>query len=722
MRTRHVFPAVAAAFILMVPAGPLSARQHESTDSLPTRKVTRLSPVTVTATRSATSVFRVPRPTSVLDRRTFREGAANTITDAFRNIPGLDVTGVGTSQVRPIIRGQRGQRILLLQDGIRLNNSRRQQDFGELPALIDIADVERVEIVRGPASVLYGSDAIGGVINIITRVPRDRGVHGSAGYRFSTYDTQHRAVADLHGRFGRLAFRTSATYRNSDAYDAPSGSFGQITLARDTTVFGTGAEDESGSLYVSYDVTPTQRAFARVERYVADTTGFGWVDPAAYDPSLPTINIRYPSQQFTKVAAGYHAAALHTPIADRVDVTGWWQKNTRDLNLDIFVPFGGATPPGAGVVVQNVNFTNIRTAGFRVEAQKLVDRYLITWGVDYFRDDARGTDSNTTTVVGFGPPSPMTDTEPKVPNATFRSVGVFAQGDMQLTPWARLVVGARYQDVNASPRPGTVPGPVPSGSDRTLVGMANGIVEVTDRVSLISSVGRAFRSPNLVERFFSGPTPEGGSFQERSPDLRAETSFNVDVGVRYRDDIFLLEAFAFRNAIHDGIRIAPTGDSLMGLPVFRNVNVSRLRYLGFEFSGDARVHEILTLGGTWTRLDSKDQLDPDNPVGDTFSSRITGRARLAPDNGRFWVEYRIRHNAARRDVALTGNPLGNFLPAFTVHEARAGATLFRTGHQVHRIGVRVINLTNALYAEFGNASFFRPEPGRGVTFSWDVEF
>src|SRR5436190_1584212 len=84
------------------------------------------------------------------------------------DVAGLDATGVGANQRRPEIRLQRGQRILLLEDGLRLNNARRQQDFGELPALAG-GDVQQVEVVRGPSSVLYGTDALGGVVNIITR-------------------------------------------------------------------------------------------------------------------------------------------------------------------------------------------------------------------------------------------------------------------------------------------------------------------------------------------------------------------------------------------------------------------------------------------------------------------------------------------------------------------------------------------------------------------------
>ena len=93
------------------------------------------------ATRTEKDVFTTPAPVSILDKLTLRDQAPNTVADLFVGLPGLDAAGVGGNQTRPAVRGQRGQRILLLEDGIRLNNSRRQQDFGELPALVDVSTV-----------------------------------------------------------------------------------------------------------------------------------------------------------------------------------------------------------------------------------------------------------------------------------------------------------------------------------------------------------------------------------------------------------------------------------------------------------------------------------------------------------------------------------------------------------------------------------------------------
>ncbi|HXV86029.1 MAG TPA: TonB-dependent receptor [Gemmatimonadales bacterium] len=684
------------------------------------RRVYQLSEVIVTATRTEKPVFATPSAASVVDHTLIKELAPNSATDVLRALPGVDVTGVGPNQARPAIRGQRGQRILMLEDGLRLNNSRRQQDFGELPALVDVNAVERVEIVRGPASVLYGSDAIGGVVNMITRVPTRTGVSGSAGYRYSTHDKQQRVTGSLAAGVGPWTVSGSGTFRQADPYQAPAGTFGQITLAGQTPVVDTDAQDHSFNVRLGYRPSGRHDLGIKFERYQADTTGFGWVDPQAYAPQQPIIQILYPDQRFDKLSVTYVASDLGFPLADRVNVAGYRQDNQRHLAINIRVPFG----PTSGMLDSSRNFTDLETYGFRLEATKLAaSRVMFTYGVDFFRDRSVNTDSGVTRFFGLGPIPARTRTVPQVPNATFRSAGAFVQGDVQVTNRASLILGGRYQDVQAATQATTgIPAPLVTLTDRTVVGSANALYRVTNEVVLVGSVGRAFRSPNLVERFFDGVTPEGAAYQAPNPGLAAETSLNLDLGVRVSHARVSAEGFVFRNMVRDGIRIAPRGDTLRGLPVFWNVNVDKLRFQGVELGAEVVLPGGFLARSGYTHLTSKDVLNPNNPVGDSFSRRLTGGVRYSTLAERVWLGYEVRHNWERRDVQLGTSPIGPVLPAFTTHGVRGGVTVFRRGGHVQRLGMAVNNLTNALYAEFPNASFFRPEPGRSVVLTWDVTF
>ncbi len=698
-------------------------------DTIPSKLYT-LPPINVTATRTPRDVFETAAPVSVIDAIQIRLRAPNTAADLLRDLPGLDVNGVGPNQTRPVIRGQRGQRILLLEDGVRMNNSRRQQDFGELPAIVDVNDVERVEVVRGPASVLYGSDAIGGVINLITSGVPDPGADGLGGrveYAYRAAGDQHRPNGTVFGRVGDLGFRLSGTFRDTDPYRAPAGTFGEVDLTRDVLVEDSGVRDGNVAALLEYDLPGSNRIFGRVETYWADDAGFGFVanDDLGLE-NAPSIEIRYPNQDVNKVTLGYRGRSLGWPVADRLDVTAYRMDNEREFTLDVFIPFGERGPPGSGVVSTNENFTDIETLGFRLEAGKLFgEDVVLTYGADFFSDDSRNTDFGVSGIVGFGPPQLEESRVPSVPNATYRSLGAFAQGDFSFADRVSLILGARFQDVRAStePTPGLEDLPASETSDQTVVGAANLLVEVVPYLNLVAAAGRAFRAPNLVELFFNGPTPEGAGFQVRNPELEAEKSFNIDLGMKYRRERVGFEAYYFRNEIRDGIRIAPTGEDVGPFPGFQNVNIDKLRYEGVEIIADVVPVEGLIVGGTYTYLNGQDVLEPQNPIGDTYSSKITGKVGYRDPDGRFWGEYRIRHNGAHKDADLGFlSVIGDEVPAFTVHDLRAGLRVLRLGATEHTLRVSVENLTNELYAEFSNASFFRPEPKRSLLVSWTTTF
>ncbi len=710
-----------SAIALALVSPGIAAGQSDTTRAAEDTLVFRIDPVVVTATRTARPVSSVPQPVSVVQRRALAQELPNTVTDLFRDLPGVDVTGVGVNQGRPQIRGQRGQRILLLEDGLRLNNFRRQQDFGELPALVDATGVQRVEVIRGPASVLYGSDAIGGVVNIITRTPTEDGLHGTASYRYGNVENQSAGSARVYGRFGDLTLRAGGTLRSADPYLAPAGTFGEITLAGETTVLNSGVEDRSFDVRLGWEPAGSHAIWAKIEQYDADDAGFGSVDPALYAPGSPDIRITYPSQTWRKVTTGYRLQNLGVAIADRVEILAYGQDNERELDLGFAIPLG----PTALLSQTSQNATDIRTYGGRIEARKAAgDDVLFTYGVDAVRERADGTDLNTTVITGFGPPMTEVSDRPQLPDSRFTSLGAFLQAEVAPTDRFTLIGGGRWTRAQAETfqTQGLDQDPIDI-TDGTFVAAANAIYDVNESFSLIGAVGRAFRSPNLIERFFDGPTPEGSGYQVRNPDLKSETSLNVDLGLRYSAPMVSLEAFVFRNEIDNGVRIQPLGTEVQGIPAFQNTNVEDLLFRGFEFGGEVRPVDGVRLGATFTKLDSKDALNEENPVGESFSTKATGTVRYDDPADRFWAAWQLRHNGDRKDVDLGTNPLGDVLPAFSVQDIRAGVTVFRTdGGQVHRVVVGLTNLTNELYAEFSNASFFRPEPKRNLTLSWQLSF
>jgi outer membrane receptor for ferrienterochelin and colicin len=256
----------------------------------------------------------------------------------------------------------------------------------------------------------------------------------------------------------------------------------------------------------------------------------------------------------------------------------------------------------------------------------------------------------------------------------------------------------------------------------------------------VGSLATAFRAPNIIERLFNGPTPEGAGFQILNPDLTSEESVSWDLGVKYRRRDAYFEAIWFQNEIRDGIlQDFLTAAEIAALPaatrreiadsgfdvVVQERNVDALRYEGIEVTFGSRAASGLAAGANYTHLTAERTGPAAVPVEDHFSDKINAHLRWQPPRGRWWAEYRLRHNGDEPTRVDPEEPLpaiGDTLPAFTLHTLAGGVTLFERGARRHELAVVLDNLTDELYAEFSNAAFFRPEPGRSATVSYRVSF
>lgn len=714
---RAVLHLAVAVTLLAAGAQPAHA-QAAGEEEMDTTRVFLLDGLNVTATRGTRSVFETPAPVTVVEGARLREEAASSVADLFLELPGLDGDGVGPAQRRPVIRGFRGQRVLLLEDGLRLNNPRRRVDSGEPTGLVWMSALERVEVVRGPASVLYGSDAIGGVVNLVTR-PAPLSASGVRGF----VEASHRSAGEasrLSGEVattvGRVGLRISGGYRDAGAYEAPSGSFGSLRLDDDVTVHDSGVTDGTLRLEARLQAAEGQDLFLRHEAYRSEDSGFGWIDPAVFGPEAPKTRLFWPEHRFGRTVAGYRGAELDWRVADAVDATLYHQTNDRTFITEVRAPIPGT--PGV-VDVLSENFTELSSSGLRLEARKLVGAgVLLTYGLDANVDRSEGTDTSTTTLSGLGPPSVSGRGGPQVPDARMRNVGLFAQAQVEAGSSTEVVLGTRYQDVRseALATPGNDAEPV-TYRDRTVVGTASVLQGLGPRVKLVASVGRGFRTPNLVERFFTGLTGNNRGYWEANPELSPESSLNLELGARLRAEWIQAEAFVFQNTLTDGIVLEPTGEKVGRATVYRNVNVDELRYRGVEAAAAAALGAGLTLRGNATVLDIEDARNPERVLAETYPSKARAGLRWDDPADRFWVAWDLRRNGQRSTLEGT-TPVGDTIPAFTVQDVSAGVS-FLDGH---RLTVAVENLADALYAEALNTGFFRPEPGRTFVVSWGVRF
>ena len=183
--------------------------------------------VTVTATPGGgTTTFEAFNAITTLDSFELSTNVAGTLGDALENQPGVAKRSFGPGSSRPIIRGFDGDRVLMMEDGIGTGDLASQS--GDHGVTIDPNGLERVEVVRGPATLLYGSNAVGGVVNAVTphesyRDSMIEGTRGQVSADGGTADTQAGTNASVQHASGHLMVWAGGGARRTDDYDTPEG-------------------------------------------------------------------------------------------------------------------------------------------------------------------------------------------------------------------------------------------------------------------------------------------------------------------------------------------------------------------------------------------------------------------------------------------------------------------------------------------------------------------
>ena len=178
----------------------------------------RLTPVQVTAARVPEPAFAVPQPIAVLDADEIAKKTPQVMAELLRGQPGVFFQQTGAGQGMAIVRGLKGAEVLHLVDGFRLNNAFFRTAPSQYIALIDPYNIAQLEVLRGPYATLYGSDAMGGVVQITT--PEERFSDAKPNWR--TKFLGHYATADL-AKVGRVSHavgnKTTGSYERGDQFD-----------------------------------------------------------------------------------------------------------------------------------------------------------------------------------------------------------------------------------------------------------------------------------------------------------------------------------------------------------------------------------------------------------------------------------------------------------------------------------------------------------------------
>jgi outer membrane receptor protein involved in Fe transport len=695
--------------------------------------------VTVTATRSERDALQVPLRTETLTRADVEQRAPLATGDALLEAASVTPVGSGPYGTRPRLRGLDSTRLLVLVDGERLNNARSATDrAGTEVGLVDLSSVESLEVVSGAGSVLYGTDALAGTINIITTQPAFsdglKVTYGLDGL-YSANENGHRGTAMFGVSNRRVAVNVLATLESYENYTAgKSGRHestqsyydsGQVTQ-EDTIddAFGfdfnafpdpfnapytrTSSEirqstAKGSNLNVSGLVALTENQTLRLKYIRRRMEDIGFPD---FEPPVFFQRVTLPQSAFDRASLRYEARAI-APWLPNLKASVYYQDQDRTLRNQFPVQFPVPSPRFFPISVFRLNILSdtrqhVRTPGLDVQATLLpAKHHVLTAGMTIYRDDSRDSrfTSTETTIIGnvtlgsrgpqanvFAAPQvlgpPATSNPVRVPDSTFRDVGVFAQDEWDITRHVRLVAGLRLDGYAVTTKntpgydvdslvAGAVP-PIPPDSlpnesgdsvSRTAVtGDLGVVVRPNDRWSVVAHYGRSYRHPNLEEMLFAGPATVGAI----APNLKVgpETGHNVDVGVKVRTTRYA-GSLAYFNNTYDGFISTEIVAEAAGDPLTQAINFVDVRIQGVEANGEVPValrKGTLTLFGTaaYTRgviLSGANPLTGISLAGtpqDNISpfKTILG-ARFADASDRFWVEYGVRAQARVRRVATT---------------------------------------------------------------------
>lgn len=490
-----------------------------------------LSDVVVTPTGSAKESFDNSLPVNLLEARDLEEKIAVTIAEIFHKEPGVDVVTAGPGSVHPIIRGLSGERVLVLVNGVRLSE---QRPGGNHVFSLDPAQIERVEVVRGPASVLYGSDAIGGVINFITKgADEETSPQARLG---GEVDVQYESATEgwketLHLRFGQGRFNGYAggTYKDMGNIETADGELAN-SFHDGYTVWG-------GGNYIG-------EGWKANADYAFMEADIGVPGPAAFAEDY------FKGEKHHRLALGIEAPELSETV-DRISLDVGWQRHNRHRYRRLTA---GLPPPiqaSGGDLDINI-LVDIDTFTLKPQVVFVPDEtHYITAGLDSFYEDV--TSDRTLRDSGSAWVNPTFDSVPVIPDSTRIGLGAFVQDEIAIGDRWVVTPGLRADWIEAQtdghPRH-QLTGKETSESS-AVSGNLGVLYKASNEVNLYGNIGRAFRAPTLLELYFYGPHDVGNDIGD--PDLDPETSWNLDIGMKTRTARLQTMVSVFYNLVDDYI-------------------------------------------------------------------------------------------------------------------------------------------------------------------------
>lgn len=509
-----------------------------------------LPQLTVTAKGYYAADETTPSAVEAIASDEIRAHGYHTVGEALRGRPGLAVADDGAQGQNPVVRGLKRESIVLLVDGMRLNSA---QPAGAIASFMSLGLAERVEVVKGPASVLYGTGALGGAINVLLPQARfEPGIGFRAAASAESANQALRTTGVLNFSTGDHALMAGASLAGIDDYRARSG-----------TVRYSGYDANSVIGQYRFKLDAAQQIRLSLQQHRESDVWYPGSSQARPAP-VNTLIVRSPEQQRTLTEIGYsRRGSGDAPV--NLDLRVWRQEVQRLVQAHAI---------GTGIN-QSATDVTFATNGLDAKADWLAHpNHLLSFGANTWQMRAAPE-----RFVNGARNDPFSD-------GRIDAFGVYVQDDMQ---FGRLnLLAALRHDIVKGGAASMNNGAVTAGLNRrdsATSGVLGAIWESDPLLRPYANLSRGFRAGEMRERFEASPRADG-FFYRGAPQIRPEYANQFEIGLKGSSEQFEYRVAAYRTRINDFItgRVL-VGQFQSGLPVKQTENIGRVTLDGLELQG-----------------------------------------------------------------------------------------------------------------------------------------
>lgn len=707
---RASFKIASGALLLSVAPLAMNAAQAQTQNG-----TTWLDTITVVGTRTQVSVQDNPASVTVIDQSQLERKPPESIAEMLRDVPGVEVVDSSAPGMKRIrIRGESSRRVTILVDGQEITD---HSTYGT-PLLVDPSNVERIDVVRGPASVLYGAKAIGGVVNIITKRGADKPVQVELGGSYYSGTNGWQGWAAVSGTVNNFDYRVSGGLDNHGDRKVPNGQY--TSTGR---LDGSSFNNDNLSAHFGYTFGEDGNHYIALKAEQHRLTTESWTDPAVLTYPLTSFNIDLPKRDLRKIGLYYDGKDL-SPVVKNVHFDAYYQTIDRLFTNEILMQ----PIPSMTVGVLSTSDDQIIDYGgtAQVDLQFHPDHYTIA-GITYLNDNLKTAKTSTQTVT-MAPRPPSSTFTSGFDDASIKTLSAFVQDEWSFAENFKLTAGARYYHTTTSLDYTTNPGLIgldDRSDDRLVTSAGLTYTGITD-TTLRALYSEGYITPTLLQ-LYTDSSAGRGTLTYGNPDLDPETSRNIEIGARYNTGGLVLDAAAFYTKAEGYIATIPcsaaTSCPTSALPTeFTYVNADSATTYGAEVMAEYMLENSAFtpyVTGAWTRrkLDfaTYSTYDSDTPA---LSSRLGVRWEGEVAGGNMWADLFMR---ASTGVKLTSSGSTGMttqsLPGWgTLNFAFGGS--YGEDDRI-RFGVHLNNILNKEY----RSSFDElPGTGRSIELTTRIKF